>query len=45
MNEDYAPLIGSVGPFAILGGIVHATRKVNWYAGGPRSAAMSSSTE
>jgi inner membrane protein len=36
MNEDYALLIGSVGLFAILGGIMYATRKVNWYAGGQR---------
>jgi len=45
MNEDYALLIGSVGLFAILGAIMYATRKVDWYAGGTRSAATSSSTE
>lgn len=32
MNEDYALLIGSVGLFAILGGIMYATRNVNWHA-------------
>lgn len=37
MNEDYALLIGSVGLFAILGAIMYATRRVDWYAGGPRS--------
>jgi inner membrane protein len=34
MNEDYALLIGSVGLFAILGGIMYATRRVDWYGGG-----------
>jgi inner membrane protein len=34
MNEDYALLIGSVGLFAILGAIMFATRRVDWYAGG-----------
>ena len=35
MNEDYALLIGSVGLFAILGAIMYATRRVDWYAVGP----------
>jgi inner membrane protein len=34
MNEDYALLIGSVGLFAILGAIMYATRRVDWYAVG-----------
>ena len=38
MNEDYALLIGSIGLFAILGGIMYATRKVDWYA--PRSGVV-----
>lgn len=33
MNEDYALLIGSIGLFAILGGIMYATRRVDWYRG------------
>ena len=37
MNEDYALLIGSVGLFAILGAIMFATRRVDWYAGGGRA--------
>jgi inner membrane protein len=37
MNEDYALLIGSVGLFAILGAIIFATRRVDWYAAGPRA--------
>ena len=37
MNEDYALLIGSVGLFAILGAIMYATRRVDWYAGGART--------
>ena len=32
MNEDYALLIGSVGLFAMLGAIMYATRRVDWYA-------------
>lgn len=32
VNEDYALLIGSIGLFAILGGIMYATRRVDWYA-------------
>lgn len=38
MNEDYALLIGAVGLFAILGAIMYATRRVDWYAVRPRSA-------
>jgi len=34
MNEDYALLIGSIGLFAILGAIMFATRRVDWYAVG-----------
>jgi inner membrane protein len=37
MNEDYALLIGSVGLFAILGAIMYATRRVDWYAVGARA--------
>ena len=33
MNEDYALLIGSVGLFVILAGIMYATRRVDWYTG------------
>ena len=33
-NEDYALLIGSVGLFAILAGIMYVTRRVDWYATG-----------
>ena len=33
-NEDYALLLGSVGLFAILGGIMYATRRVDWSAPG-----------
>ena len=38
MNEDYALLIGSVGLFAILGGIMYATRNVDWHAVGTRAS-------
>jgi inner membrane protein len=38
MSEDYALLIGSIGLFAALGAIMFATRRVDWYAGGPRTA-------
>ena len=31
-NEDYALLIGAVGLFLALGGIMIATRRVNWYS-------------
>lgn len=34
VNEDYALLIGSIGLFAILGLIMYATRKVDWYQAG-----------
>lgn len=34
MNEDYALLIGSIGLFVILGAIMFATRRVDWYAVG-----------
>lgn len=36
MNEDYALLIGSVGLFLILGAIMFATRRVDWFAVGAR---------
>jgi len=36
MNEDSALLIGSLGLFAILAAIMYATRRVDWYQGGPR---------
>lgn len=39
MNEDYALLIGSVGLFAILGAIMYATRRVDWYATSARTGA------
>lgn len=39
MNEDYALLIGSVGLFLILGAIMFATRRVDWYTAGSRSSA------
>jgi inner membrane protein len=42
INEDYALLMGSVGLFAILGAIMYATRRVDWYAVGVRSSASSS---
>jgi inner membrane protein len=34
VNEDYALLIGSIGLFAILGLVMYATRKVDWYRAG-----------
>ena len=37
MNEDYALLIGSVGLFVILGAIMYATRRVDWYTAGARA--------
>lgn len=37
MNEDYALLIGSVGLFTILGAIMFATRRVDWYTAGARA--------
>jgi inner membrane protein len=33
-NEDYALLLGSVGLFAVLCGIMYATRRVDWYSVG-----------
>lgn len=42
MNEDYALLIGSIGLFAILGGIMYATRRVDWYS--PRSGTVAGGT-
>jgi inner membrane protein len=33
-NEDYALLIGSIGLFVILAGIMYVTRRVDWYANG-----------
>ncbi len=36
-NEDYALVIGSAGLFAILGAIMYATRRVDWYAVGRRT--------
>ncbi|MCU0585919.1 MAG: cell envelope integrity protein CreD [Desulfobacterales bacterium] len=33
-SEDYALLIGSLGLFAILGGVMLLTRRVNWYGRG-----------
>ncbi len=36
-NEDYALVIGSVGLFGILGAIMFATRRVDWYAVGRRT--------
>jgi inner membrane protein len=38
MNEDYALLIGSIGLFAILGAIMYATRRVDWYSAGSATA-------
>jgi len=35
-NEDAALLAGSIGLFAILGGIMFVTRRVNWYSHGIR---------
>jgi inner membrane protein len=33
-NEDFALLIGSIGLFVVLGGIMILTRRVNWYSSG-----------
>jgi inner membrane protein len=40
-NEDFALLIGSIGLFAVLAGVMFATRNVDWYAigGTPRTEA------
>jgi inner membrane protein len=35
-SEDYALLIGSLGLFAILAGVMILTRKVDWYRPGSR---------
>ena len=35
-NEDYALLLGSIGLFTILGGIMYATRRVDWSAPAPQ---------
>jgi inner membrane protein len=37
VNEDYALLIGSIGLFLILGVIMYATRKVDWYSVGGKT--------
>ena len=34
VNEDYALLMGSIGLFLILGLIMYATRRIDWYAVG-----------
>jgi inner membrane protein len=34
-SEDYALLIGSLGLFVILAGVMLLTRKINWYQVGP----------
>ena len=44
MNEDFALLIGSLGLFAILAGIMYATRRVDWYKGGSRPPESSGSS-
>jgi len=31
-NQDYALLVGSIGLFLILAGVMYLTRKVNWYS-------------
>jgi len=41
MNEDYALLIGSLGLFMILAGVMFVTRKVDWYTIGNRSLSRS----
>ncbi len=45
LNEDYALLIGSLGLFAILAAIMYVTRRVDWYAVGPRAIERPSSSE
>jgi inner membrane protein len=42
VNEDYALLVGSLGLFVILALIMFATRRVDWYAVGSRSATTAS---
>lgn len=34
MNEDYALLIGSIGLFCALAGVMFATRRIDWYTVG-----------
>jgi inner membrane protein len=41
MNEDSALLIGSIGLFAILAGVMYVTRNVDWYAMGASRGARS----
>lgn len=36
-SEDYALLIGSIGLFALVAGVMYLTRRVNWYDLRPRS--------
>ena len=43
-SEDYALLIGSLGLFLILAGIMVLTRKIDWYALGQSSPAQSRKT-
>jgi inner membrane protein len=38
-SEDYALLIGTIGLVLILGGIMLATRRINWYRLGKRARA------
>lgn len=42
VNEDYALLFGSIGLFLILGLIMFATRRVDWYAVSGKSTASES---
>ena len=35
-SEDYALLIGSLGLFVILAGVMILTRRIDWYKVGPR---------
>lgn len=35
-SEDYALLIGSLGLFMILAGVMVLTRRIDWYSAGPR---------
>lgn len=44
VNEDYALLFGSIGLFMILGLIMFATRRVDWYAVGGKSTASDGRT-
>jgi inner membrane protein len=38
-SEDYALLIGSLGLFVILAGVMFLTRRIDWYSLGSRSRA------